>query len=285
MTIKPVKLLLLLPVLLVGAVLAAKLGQPQEAPDITQPGIAYLESLEKKDPDAVAQILRDRYQARLDAQRAQLLEQVRGGTLDPFELMGSAVVMGDSRAVGFWYYGFMEEGHTLTGAGHTVLDITAQMDTLEAMNPQYIYLCYGLNDLKIGFWGSMDRFLEAYAEALEQIRTRIPDAVIVVSSILPVRESVYRDAAEALVDPDAKLDQDQRIELRGLERLGLVPEWNKALKQVCEEHHIIFVDNTRISQEYAKLLEPDGIHMKKGFYPVWARSLVIAALEEGDNLT
>ena len=40
--------------------------------DITAAGIAYLESLEQKDPGVVMQVRKDIYQAEIDAQRDQL---------------------------------------------------------------------------------------------------------------------------------------------------------------------------------------------------------------------
>ena len=35
-----------------------------------------------------------------------------------------------------------------------------------------------------------------------------------------------------------------------------------------------------ISQTYAKLWDPDGIHVKKEFYPYWATNLILASLQE-----
>lgn len=264
----------------------AILGVLQRGPksdDMTQAGIAYLESLERKDPDAVDQILRDRYQAQLNSQREELLAQVRSGELDPFTLFGDSVIMGDSRAEGFWYFGFVDEAQTLTRAGDTIMAIHNRLDTLEEMNPQYVYLCYGLNDLKIGYWGSVETFVEKYMEYIAEIRQRLPDTVVVVSSILPARAEVYENAAKRLEEPEPgkEPDMDEIIELRGFQRLERIPAWNEALKAACEENDVIFVDNSQISREYAALWEEDGIHVKMRFYPHWARNLILGMLGEG----
>lgn len=263
--------------------LAIFLHDDGEEVDVTRPGIAYLESLEQKGPEEVTQILRQRHQAELAAQREELLRQLRDGEKDPFGFFQDAVIMGDSRAVGYWYYGFVDEARTLTGHGHTVLDITKQLDTLESMNPQYIYLCYGLNDLKIGFWGSSDRFVSEYMSAVAKIRERLPDAVIVVNSLLPVSEKVYKNATDKLEDPvyTADLSLEDKLELKGLQRTREIPDWNAKLKSACAEHNVIFADNTAVSEAHMNLWEPDGIHMKQTFYPHWARVMVLAALEEG----
>lgn len=248
----------------------------QETEDITQAGIAYLEALEKKDPDAVRQVLRQRRLAELEAQREELLRQVKEGEVDPFTLFQDAVIMGDSRAVGFWYYGFVDESRTLTSTGATILEIRNQMDALEALNPAYIYLCYGMNDLKTGYWGSVERYVSKYMEYIAQIRERMPDAVVVVSSTLP-----YQDPAALAEDEDEadKAAMDKEDEETAIwEQL---PEWNAALAAACAENGVIYVDNTEICTIYAELWEVDGIHVKKPFYPHWAKNLVVAALEEG----
>ncbi|MBQ7229782.1 MAG: SGNH/GDSL hydrolase family protein [Oscillospiraceae bacterium] len=268
-------LLLLIPAVLFLTVIWLVVGG-REPEDVTGPGIAYLEALEQKDPGAVDQFLRDRRQAELEAQREELLRQVREDELDPFTLFQDAVIMGDSRAQGFWYFGYVDESRTLTGAGHTILDIANQMDILEEMNPQYIYLCYGLNDVKIGFWGSVDRYVTRYMEYVAQIRERMPGAVVVISSTLPYLEDHDNDAEEIRQDPE-------REENAELDRMIQIPAWNEALAKACAENDVIFVDNTAICEEHEDLWELDGIHVKKPFYSLWGKNLVVAALAEGST--
>lgn len=269
-------LLILIPVVLI-ALVTAWLWPKGETEDLTGPGIAYLEARENKDPDDVTQVLRQRRQAELEAQREELLRRVRADELDPFTLFRDSVIMGDSRAEGFWYFGYVDEAWTLTGAGHTILNISKQMDALVSMNPQYIYLCYGLNELKMGLWTSSDAFVARYMEIIAEIHTRLPDATVVVSSILPAQEWVYE---EKETQPGATAPTES-AEQRELRRLANIPVWNEALAKACEENDVIFVDNTAICEEYAHLWETDGIHVKRSFYPHWAKNLVVAALEEG----
>lgn len=265
--------LALIPVAAVAAVLALTREKP-EAPVPTENGIAYLEERERQDPDVVMKILRDRHRAELKAQREELLRQVKADEISPFTLFQDAVLMGDSRAEGYWYYGFVDQSRTLTGAGHTILDLNKQLDAVEEMNPQYIYLLYGLNDVKIGYWGNKDRFVEKYMEYIAQLRQRLPDSVVVVSSILPYHEEEEK-AAEA-DGPTEPVDPE-------VERMKTIPQWNAALAAACKENNVIFVDNTAICEVYANLWEPDGIHIKQTFYKYWVKNLVIAALEEGST--
>lgn len=244
--------------------------------DIAQ-GVAYLEALEQQDPDAVDQILRQRRLEQLAREREELLRQIKAGEQDPFPLFQDAVILGDSRAVGFFYYGFVDESRDLTGSGETILDIPKKLDTLQAMNPRYVYLAYGLNDIKIGHWGSLQAHISEYLDRVQDIRERLPEAVIVISSVLPYHDPNARTDATGETPPSSgsSLTEADR------KRLAQIPEWNRLMADAAREHGVIFVDNSAICQEYENLWEKDGIHVFKSFYPHWGKNLIVAALEEG----
>lgn len=259
---------------LTGVVLGVSaLTGPKEPADVTAQGIAYLESLEARDPAAVDQVLRQRRLEELENQRAELLRQVKADETDPFTLFQDAVILGDSRSVGFFYYGFVDDSRDLTGTGDTILNLSGKLDALQSLNPRYIYLCYGLNDLKIGHWASVDAHIASYIDRIDQIRRLLPDSVVVVSSVLP-----YVD--HSLEDPTAAKPVNKLTETE-VARLGNIAQWNTAMAAACQEHGLIFVNNDAICSEHLDLWEPDGIHVKKSFYPYWGKNLVIAALEEG----
>ena len=243
----------------------------------TAQGVAYLEALEQQDPDAVDQILRQRRLEQLAREREELLRQIKAGEQDPFPLFQDAVILGDSRAVGFFYYGFVDESRDLTGSGETILDIPKKLDTLQAMNPRYVYLAYGLNDIKIGHWGSLQAHISEYLDRVQEIRERLPEAVIVISSVLPYHDPNARTDATGETPPSSgsSLTEADR------KRLAQIPEWNRLMADAAREHGVIFVDNSAICQEYENLWEKDGIHVFKSFYPHWGKNLIVAALEEG----
>lgn len=272
---------------LVSAVLAAAmlLGGCGNGDRVdTAPGIGYLEALEQQDPAAVDQILRQRRMAELEAQREELLRQIKADELDPFTVFQDAVILGDSRAVGFFYYGFVDESRDLTGSGDTILNIPAKLDRLEAMNPRYVYLTYGLNDIKIGHWATLEDHIESYMARVREIQERLPDAVIIISSVLPFRDSSAQpepgaDGTETT--PSSSSSSSSGLSAADKQRLTQIPQWNKLMEETCQEFGLIFVDNSAICEELKHLWEPDGIHVKKSFYPKWGKNLVVAALEEG----
>lgn len=223
-------------------------------------GIAYLKSLERKDPAAVQAVRKEIRQKELDAQRETLLRQLTDGTIDPFSLFKDYVVMGDSRAVGFWYRDFLDRGRVLADGGHTIRNITEQMEDLVALNPATIYLCYGLNDISIGYWDTAESYVTEYVSIVKEIQSRLPNAVIVVSSILPARDPAFERSA----------------------KWRNIPDWSDALEQACKENGILFANCDTLAEDYPNLWDPDGIHFREDLYPYWASNLVVATLTEGE---
>jgi len=227
--------------------------------DEVREGITYLENLEKKDPAAVQQVRKEIRQKELAAQRDKLLKQLTDGTIDPFSLFQDYVVMGDSRAVGYWYRDFLDKGRVLADGGHTIRNITEQMDTLVSLNPSTIYLCYGLNDISIGYWDTKEDYTSEYIGIIRQIQAELPDATIVVSSILPARDPAFERSS----------------------KWRNIPEWSAALEQACKDNGILFANCDQLAVDYPNLWDPDGIHFREDFYPYWASNLVVATLMEG----
>lgn len=239
--------------------LVGALFQEDETDKAIKEGIEYLESLEEKNPQLVADVRRSIYEAEIDAQREELLLQLSNGTIDPFSLFKDYVVMGDSRAVGFWYRDFLDKDRVLADGGHTIRNITEQMDTLVALNPSTIYLCYGLNDISIGYWNSAEEYVAEYMEIINEIQTRLPNATIVVSSILPARDPAFERS----------------------EKWRNIPAWSAALEQACLENGILFANCDQLAVDHPELWDPDGIHFREAFYPYWASNLVVTVLMEG----
>lgn len=236
-------------------------GSPEkaESANAVKAGIAYLESLEQKDPAAVQEVRKQLQQEKIDAQRDELLRQLTDGTIDPFSLFKDYVVMGDSRAVGYWYRDFLDKSRVLADGGHTIRNITEQMETLVSLNPATIYLCYGLNDTSIGYWDSAESYVAEYIQIVKEIRNRLPNATVVVSSILPAKDPAFQKSA----------------------KWRNIPDWSAALETACKENGILFANCDALAVDHPNLWDPDGIHFREEFYPYWASCLVVATLMEG----
>lgn len=242
-----------------GAGVLGGCGKDDAQKNVTAAGIAYLEERESKDPSTVIAVREQMYQAQLDVQRDQLIAQLSDGTIDPFSMFKDYILLGDSRAVGYWYWGCLDKSRVLADGGHTIRDLQAQIDTLTEMNPSQIYLCYGLNDTSIGYWDTAQEYVTEYIDTVQKLQQALPNATIVVSSILPAKDPAFQQSRKWYD----------------------IPEWSAALEQACEENGIIFANCDWLAEEYSDLWDPDGIHFREAFYPYWASCLATAMLTEG----
>ena len=188
-----------------------------------------------------------------------LIESIKNEEVDIWSLFHDYVILGDSRAVGFWYFGFLPEEHCLTGGGNTIRNVATNMDGIMERNPKYIFLCYGLNDVSIGFWPTPESYAEEMVEIILDLQLRLPEATIIVSSILPARDPAFERSS----------------------KWYKIPDYSAAVGEACDDVGAIFVDNDAICEEYAKWWQPDGIHVRPEFYPYWAQNLILGIIEGG----
>lgn len=228
-------------------------------------GASFLSAAAAKDPAAVERVLHERFVKQLELQA--LSDDPDADAEGEFSLkeiwskFQDYVLLGDSRAVGFYYYKFLDKSRVFAAGGNTIRDIPASLDTIRSLQPSTIYLCYGLNDTGIGYWNSGEEYAAEMKTRIEQLHEAAPNAVIVVNSILPATEAAYNRSP----------------------RWRKIPEFSAAVKTLCESiDYTVFVDNDKLSAAHMDLWDPeDGVHLQKGFYPYWARNMMIAMAKDG----
>lgn len=239
---------------------ACEKAQPQAQSPVEQ-GIRFLETQAAKDPGEVSAVLAEIRQKQLEAEREQKIEELLSGEVNVWSQFEDYVILGDSRAVGYWVFDFLDKSRVLADGGETIANVPDRLEGIKELNPSYIYLCYGLNDVSIGYWDTKEEYVEAFAETIALLQKELPNAKLIVSSILPAR------------DPAFNLDSSWRQ----------IPEYSALVGQWCAEHSIAFADNDAISETYANYWQNDGIHVMPEFYPYWAANLIIASWEETDE--
>ena len=277
----------ILVVLLVWVVSAIG-GEPEED-ESTKKGVEYIQMQEEKDPQEVIASLRgdpaaptkptqpnsdpsettdgdeptsgeseDAAAAQREQERQALRTKIENGEVDVWTLFDEYVILGDSRAVGFYYFDFLDKSRVLADGGHTIRNTPELMSEIVALNPKHIYLCYGLNDVSIGYWDTPEEYVEEFRTLIESLRTELPNATIIISSILPAR------------DPAFDLSS----------RWYHIPEFSAAVEEMCQEMGVAFANNDEISEIYgSQYWQPDGIHVRPEFYPYWATNLIIATMQ------
>ena len=232
-------------------------------------GKAYLDSLDQRSPVEMeyridqARAVYEREQDRKDyLKKRELYRQTLedDGVWDQFD---KYVFRGDSRVVGYNVCGFLHEERVLAEQGDTILAISDMIDAIKELDPSYIFISYGINDINLGIWPTADEYANDFSEKIDDLRKELPDAQVYVNSIIPAT--------------------DEAVENVSL--WGKIPEYSDALKKMCAEKGIPFIDNTKLMEEHKELYAGDGVHLLAEFYPYWAQNqlLGIYDLKNGRN--
>lgn len=170
------------------------------------------------------------------------------------EIFTSAVVMGDSITAGFTEYDILNASSVVAEIGIGLDGTEDQIKKLKEINPQTVFLSYGMNDI-LSTKGDTDTFIDNYKSVVKEIQKEVPNTKIFVNSIFPV-------------------SQKEREQEPAFEHLN---EYNEVLREMCDKQQIAYVDNTELVSD--RYYEEDGVHFKPDFYPIWAKRMAeVAAL-------
>ncbi len=210
----------------------------------TSAGLEYIRQEEEGDITAIEE-------------KISLLEQQDNNEEDTRsikEKFAGTVVMGDSVAAGFAEYDILNMSSVTAEIGIHLDELENQIAQVKGLSPGIIFLAMGTNDVTATN-GDVDAFISEYRAVITQLQEEVPDAHIFVNSIFPVQEKVLAEEPA----------------------LEKIPEYNSALKDMCDRLTIGFIDNTELVEE--QYYEEDGTHFKADFYPVWAERMAeVAAL-------
>lgn len=192
------------------------------------------------------------------------------------DYFSDAVFIGDSRTVGMYEYGGLEDISAFyASTGLTVykmfdaniVDIPGQKEkaTIEQMlsEKQFskIYLMIGINEMGTG---TVDTFIAKYEECLEHLRELQPDAVIYIQAIMKVTTE--------------RSDQGDYITNEGIE------ERNERLKALADNVNIYYLDvNPLICDETGGMISSytsDGVHLKAKYIDIWKQFLMEHAIAQ-----
>ena len=210
----------------------------------TSAGLEYIQQEEAGDITAIEE-------------KISLLEQQDNNAEDTRsikEKFAGAVVLGDSVAEGFLEYDILNASSVAAEIGVHLDELDGQIANVKELSPSVLFLSLGMNDVTATN-GDVDSFISEYRAVLTQLKEEVPDAHIFVNSIFPVQEKAIEE--EPL--------------------LAKIPDYNEALKELCDSQTVAFIDNTSLVEE--QYYEQDGVHFKADFYPIWAQRMAeVAAL-------
>lgn len=196
------------------------------------------------------------------------------------DYFSDAVFIGDSRTVGLYEYGGLEEISTFYASkGLTVykmlespvVEVPYQRkkltieEALQRNSFQKIYLMVGINEMGTG---TVETFVERYEEVADHLLELQPDAILYIQGIMKV-------TAE-------RSGQGDYITNEGIE------ERNQALARLADNKRIFYLDVNPLICDETGGMDPDytfdGVHLKAQYMDIWKDYLKEHAVDLGGQL-
>lgn len=217
--------------------------------DKTEKGVAYLEKQEQLKVEDIQSTLQKKKQA----ERKQAIEN---GELDVFSLIDDYVFYGDSRVMGYNVYGFLDPNRVFAASGNTLASIPDWDGQLQSLNPSYVFISYGVNDMGHNLDGIEGGYDGLAKTQMNHILDLVPNAKIYLCSIIPCSPEALSKNAE----------------------WGNVSTYNAKLEKACAAiENCTYVDVTGLADGgNAPIYSGDGIHLTSSFYSTWLNAIVDA---------
>ncbi len=215
-------------------------SEPPAAGNMQPSDISSAQNVEKTDDEVIYQTVEDDYFA-------------------------DAVFIGDSRTVGMYEYGGLEEtADFFASTGLTIYKLfDAEIVPVEGQKKKItveqaltensyrkIYLMIGINEMGTG---TVESFADAYRAAVDHLLELQPDAILYIQGIMKVTAQ--------------RSGQGDYINNEGIE------ERNEALKQIADNDRIFYLDvNPQICDESGGMTPSytfDGVHLKAQYIDIW----------------
>ena len=181
------------------------------------------------------------------------------------DYFADAVFIGDSRTVGMFEYGGLEEtADFYASTGLTIYKLfESEIVSVEGQKKKIsveqalsrksytkIYLMIGINEMGTG---TVESFVEAYKEAVDHLLELQPDAILYIQGIIKVTTE--------------RSEQGDYINNEGIEAR------NEALSQLADNERIFYLDVNPLICDETGGMEPsytfDGVHLKAQYIDIW----------------
>ncbi|MDK2562524.1 GDSL-type esterase/lipase family protein [Romboutsia sedimentorum] len=165
----------------------------------------------------------------------------RNKKIDYETLFENTVIMGDSRTESLTEYGMLSNSSVVAYKGRTTAKAKDDVSTIVDLVPSKIIMTYGMNDLQL--YSNSDDFIKSYEILIKDVKSKLPNSKIYVTSILPVQQNA--------VEEEPKFNK--------------LEDFNIALESLCSDLQIEFMNVGTLNSKY---YEPDGIHFRADAYPI-----------------
>lgn len=238
--------------------LSAHIKEKLEKVDMVEDGVLAIRNLENKNVSDIQSKIEKIKQDKLNKvnkesikkhEKSNTKEQKNRSYKAIFE---DTVFMGDSLVEPLDEYNFISSSSVVATKGRNVITANEKdISSVISLKPRKIVMLYGMNDL--GMFKYKNDFIDKYKKLIANIRKQLPGTQIYINNIFKTQEKVW------LKDKNLMPER--------------ITEFNNALKDMCDELKINYIDVSYLVQSNSKLYEPDGIHLIANFYPKWLEQI------------
>lgn len=219
----------------------------------TQSGISVVEELDKQSvDDAQAQINKTIKKRQADASSAEVqkaivksIKQIKSGKKSYRQVFDNVYFMGDSLMEGLHAYNILNPSRLTTQVSASLSHLEQHMNSVINARPPVLIIHYGLNAISTSD-AQIDAFVQRYAADIRKMKKALPQTRFIISLLFPINTNKA-----------------------GAPRFKAVGKFNNALKKMCKSLSVEYLDSSALINANKQYYEPDGIHMKYGFYGNW----------------
>lgn len=180
-----------------------------------------------------------------------ILKKLEKGKTTYKKVFKNVYFMGDSLMNGLESYKILNPKKIYSKVSASLYHLEENYKKVIKKEPSVIVLHYGLNCL--GYTDeALDGYVKMYSKYIKKMKKALPETRIIVSSIFPVDRKVAKN----------KL-------------FGRIKTYNKAMKNMCKELGVEYLNNNPLFKEIEYCYGRDGIHLPESFYrDHWLKYLI-----------
>lgn len=170
------------------------------------------------------------------------------------KIFNSSVILGDSITEGLVAYGCLSEDQVFCKIGASIINGDELFIQAANTYPGIAFLAFGMNDMG-NYSGKAGPFIKKYKELIKEFKEISPNTVILVNGIsAPSRSAMEKTPI-----------------------LKNYKNFNEALKDMCKELKLTYIDNTYIIKDHPDFYAGDGVHVSAKYYPYWMNNMILKA--------
>lgn len=238
------KIILVLSIVLISSFWLELMKQVDQPAIDTTKTFEKLTDINKKDIKKIQQEI-DKIQDLISVNNTRTLPQRYAGS----------VIVGDSMVEALSAYNFLPAVNVAGSIGKRTDNIYEQVDIALSRNPKNIFICLGLNDIP-SFREHVHIFKQNYQNLIDYIKRSNPKIEIYLNSLIPLPKEI--------------------IESRKV--FTNVDKYNQAMKELCKENKLTYIDNTKLIKPKIENFESDGVHPKLPYFKLWIQHMADTAV-------